>query len=63
MRDENLSVVVAPIERGFTLRGVLGSPTEAAERLLRETIGRQVTRARIEPEPEPKPKPEPEPEP
>ena len=40
-RDENLSVVVAAIERGFTLRGVLGSPTEAAERLLRETIGRQ----------------------
>jgi len=40
-RDENLSVVVAAIDRGFTLRGVLGSPTEAAERLLRETIGRQ----------------------
>jgi len=40
-RDENLSVVVAAIERGFTLRAVLGSPTEAAERLLRETIAKQ----------------------
>ena len=42
-RDENLSVVVAAIERGFTLRAVLGSPTEAAERLLRETIAKQAT--------------------
>ena len=40
-RDENLSVVIAAIERGFTLRGVLGPPSEAAERLLRETIALQ----------------------
>lgn len=53
-RDENLSVVVAAIERGFTLRGVLGSPTEAAERLLRDTIGRQAhARNKAPPSPPP----------
>ena len=38
---ENLSVVVGSLAPGFTLRGALGSPTEGAERLLKETIAKQ----------------------
>lgn len=40
-RDENLSVVEGALAPGFSLRGTLGPPSEAAERLLRETIARQ----------------------
>eukprot|EP00908_Phaeocystis_cordata_P024503 Transcript_6960.p1 GENE.Transcript_6960~~Transcript_6960.p1 ORF type:complete len:352 (-),score=117.10 Transcript_6960:114-1169(-) len=39
-RDENLSVVVGSAGPGFTLQR-LGSPSEAAERLLENTIGKQ----------------------
>jgi len=38
---ENLSVVIGAIEPGFTLRGALGPPMEAAERLLAATIAKQ----------------------
>lgn len=42
--EENLSVVVGQLTPGFTLRGTLGPPQEAAERLLATTIAREGVR-------------------
>jgi len=41
---ENLSVVVGSLAPGFSLRGTLGPPEEAAARLLRETIAKEGVR-------------------
>ena len=38
--EENLSVVVGGLQRGFTLRGTLGPPAEGAERLIQATIAK-----------------------
>jgi len=37
---ENLSVVIGSLQPGFTLRGTLGPPAQAAERLLQATIAK-----------------------
>lgn len=42
--EENLSVVIGSLTPGFTLRGTLGQPTEAASRLLAETIAKDGVR-------------------
>lgn len=46
--DENLSVVIGSLEPGFTLRGTLGSPEEAAQRLLDTTIAKQAVVKSVE---------------
>ena len=38
--EENLSVVVGQLQPGFSLRGTLGTPEEAAERLLQQSIAK-----------------------
>lgn len=42
--EENLSVVIGSLVPGFSLRGTLGPPGEAAARLLRDTIAKEGVR-------------------
>ena len=38
--EENLSVVIGSLQAGFSLKGTLGPPAEAAERLLQQSIAK-----------------------